>query len=77
MVQRKFGIRGSVRLLMQVGDLVSFSVYKPSARVFMQTIKGVIIGTSARGGELYWVISDGKKTYNLVQNNQIRLISKA
>jgi len=63
----------------KVGDFVSFDIYRPSARVFLTTYKGVILEKRERPnlvgyGPLYNVLSMEGELYTNVEQTSIRVL---
>jgi len=63
----------------KVGDYVSFDVYRPSARVFLSTYKGVIIAKDERAhvanyGPLFQILSMDGELYPRIERSQIRVL---
>ncbi len=60
---------------MKVGDYVSFTTYHPSERAFTKHRRGIIVLTRQRGnGTLFYVINDGRQTFDFVGRDQIRMV---
>jgi hypothetical protein len=64
---------------MKVGDYVSFDIYRPSAREFLSTYKGVIIAKEERPnlagyGPLFQILSMDGELYTNIERSSIRVL---
>jgi hypothetical protein len=65
---------------MKVGDFVSFDIYRPSAKIFLTTYKGVIVALEERPnlggyGPLFHVLSTCGTLYKSIERTSIRVLS--
>jgi hypothetical protein len=60
----------------KVGDFVSFDIYRPSARIFLTTYKGVVIKEDLghKFGPLYNILSTKGDVYENIEKAHIRLL---